>query len=643
MVERCWRAWACALVLVGVAEGVASQRDLTLPLFQEEVARFPVFFDIPESRAEASKRQSFSAWGGKRASWHPGLRSGSGLPLSLRDIYLHLFKQARYKEQFAPTTANSRPIPFALSRPRRERANEINIKTDVPTGRFHYCGHKNTGYDKKVKKGKGKVIAFSNLSLPLPTRYQPSSDGELKRASFSPWGGKRASPQYLSLARSPFEDAPEGPLGKRPAFSPWGGKRSSSAGLPLNDLDMGSSAQLAESLGATGKRVAFSPWGGKRSVRAVWGGQGDALALDAPEVLLDGDEEDTEDDIFPSPATVHDAPGRFKRMAEGDDGATPAEAMGEELHDKNATRSARDTQALSNAATKWNAPSPALLERRAFSAWAGKRADGETVKRQAFSPWAGKRSSDDEKRQAFSAWAGKRSDDDEKRQAFSAWAGKRSDDDEKRQAFSPWAGKRAFGDEKRQAFSAWAGKRASDDEKRQAFSAWAGKRTFDEEKRQAFSPWAGKRDFSAWAGKRASEDEKRQAFSAWAGKRDNSEEKRQAFSPWAGKRASDDEKRQAFSPWAGKRAFDEEKRQAFSPWAGKRSPDDEKRQAFSPWAGKRDFSAWAGKRSSGEADEKQAFSAWAGKQSDEGQDHEFPFLKMAPQAWTREEAVSHSL
>lgn len=174
MVERCWRAWACALVLVGVAEGVASQRDLTLPLLQEEAARFPVFFSIPEPRcvslelsiclyipacdivrthtcisehihacpivhtyiyscscksehdiaavdknnndsttekitispwppltpsprrAEPSKRQSFSAWGGKRASWHPALRSGSGLPLSLRDIYLHLFKQARY-------------------------------------------------------------------------------------------------------------------------------------------------------------------------------------------------------------------------------------------------------------------------------------------------------------------------------------------------------------------------------------------------------------------------------------------------------------------------------------------------------------------------------------------------------------------
>lgn len=50
MVERCWRAWACALVLVGVAEGVASQRDLTLPLLQEEAARFPVFFSIPEPR-----------------------------------------------------------------------------------------------------------------------------------------------------------------------------------------------------------------------------------------------------------------------------------------------------------------------------------------------------------------------------------------------------------------------------------------------------------------------------------------------------------------------------------------------------------------------------------------------------------------
>ncbi|ROT85109.1 hypothetical protein C7M84_021342 [Penaeus vannamei] len=107
MVERCWRAWACALVLVGVAEGVASQRDLTLPLLQEEAARFPVFFSIPEPRAEPSKRQSFSAWGGKRASWHPALRSGSGLPLSLRDIYLHLFKQARRGERPQP---HSNPV-----------------------------------------------------------------------------------------------------------------------------------------------------------------------------------------------------------------------------------------------------------------------------------------------------------------------------------------------------------------------------------------------------------------------------------------------------------------------------------------------------------------------------------------------------
>ncbi|XP_037789302.1 LOW QUALITY PROTEIN: uncharacterized protein LOC119584705 [Penaeus monodon] len=504
MVERCWRAWACALVLVGVAEGVASQRDLTLPLLQEEVARFPVFFNIPEPRTEASKRQSFSAWGGKRTSWHPALRSGSGLPLSLRDIYLHLFKQAR---------------------------------------------------------------------------YQPSSDGELKRASFSPWGGKRASSQYLSLTRSPFEDAPEGPLGKRPAFSPWGGKRSSPAGLALNDLDMGSSAQLAESLGATGKRVAFSPWGGKRSVRAAWGGQGDALALDAPEMLLDGDEEDPEDDIFPSPATVHDAPGRFKRMAEEDGGATPAEATGEELHDKNATRSARDTQALSNAATKWNAPTPALLERRAFSAWAGKRADGENVKRQAFSAWAGKRSSDDEKRQAFSAWAGKESSDDEKRQGFSAWAGKRASDDEKRQAFSAWAGKRAF-----------------DEEKRQAFSPWAGKRADDESKRQAFSPWAGKRDFSAWAGKRASEDEKRQAFSPWAGKRDNSDEKRQAFSPWAGKRALRVKRKRWRGPYStlpGGKGPHERNGQAFS-LGGKRSLRE--RKASVPGPGKR----FSGQESSGE-------------------------------------------
>lgn len=281
---------------------------------------------------------------------------------------------------------------------------------------------------------------------------------------------------------------------------------------------MGSSAQPEESLGATGKRVAFSPWGGKRSVRAALGGQGDALALDAPEMLLDGDE-DTEGDIFPSSATVYDAAGRFKRMAEDDGGATPAEAMGEAIHDKNATRNARDTQSLNNAATKWNAPTPALLERRAFSAWAGKRADGEDVKRQAFSPWAGKRSSDDEKRQAFSAWAGKRSSDDEKRQAFSPWAGKRAFEDEKRQAFSAWAGKRASDDEKRQAFSAWAGKRAFDEEKRQAFSPWAGKRADEESKRQAFSPWAGKRDFSAWAGKRSSvEADEKQPFSAWAEK-----------------------------------------------------------------------------------------------------------------------------
>ncbi|XP_069156054.1 uncharacterized protein [Procambarus clarkii] len=540
---------------------------------------------------------------------------------------------------------------------------------------FYHWGGKRSPH----KFGLGLPINLREVYLALfqnarsqPLRLQ-ATEGELKRATFNPWGGKQSDPIHTaSLTSDAFNDSPS----KGNTFTPWGGKRSAEYYLedesPLavkEDIipyvttfsDEGQTEEIKEGSTAT--------WGGNR-VPSVSDGKNDILTEEEPSdfFLLN------ENLPFPDVGNL-----RYKREVESyvksleniknsleekkaESGkSTQKDDQSQESNTSEVKRARYsawvgkrpDLQAIQDAVRRLKYQEPQMAERRGFSAWAGKRSlstvFSNIMSKKAFSAWAGKRSNydfeqnilktkvspwaeklsdkadsttnvatvesspfNDQERASFNKWIGNA----EKRQAFNAWAGKRSDTEEKRQAFSAWAGKRSDNDEKRHSFSAWAGKRREDDEKRHAFSSWAGKRSNNDEKRQAFSPWAGKR---------SDNEEKRQAFSSWAGKRSENDEKRQAFSSWAGKRSDNDEKRQEFSAWAGKRS-DDEKRQAFSAWAGKRSNVYQKQQSFSPWAGKRSysnkkrqsFSAWAGKRSSDNI-KRETFSAWAGKRENQKQ------------------------
>ena len=96
-----------------------------------------------------------------------------------------------------------------------------------------------------------------------------------KRPRFQPWGGKRKELEKITdftsekeLDRRAF--APWG--GKRSAFAPWGGKRTALE----NKNDRRNAAGLENKRKFNpwgGKRSAFAPWGGKRSAFAPWGGK----------------------------------------------------------------------------------------------------------------------------------------------------------------------------------------------------------------------------------------------------------------------------------------------------------------------------------------------------------------------------------
>ncbi|XP_071536407.1 uncharacterized protein [Panulirus ornatus] len=506
---------------------------------------------------------------------------------------------------------------------------------------------------------------FTLQSQPAP------KDGELKRASFNPWGSKHSDSIFPAVLTYDFLNKP---TNRRNLLVPWAGKLATGyiVGDASPQILKGNLTPYITILSEAGKPYAakqesFATWGNNQGSHTPDSGNEEIWTEDEPSNLFLVDEN------LPIAAVNH---MRYKREAESrsyaevpvkredlHDKASPAEDESSNPVSKDAqsrvdipieAKRVRfsawagkrlDLQAIQNVVRKWMEHKPRMAERRAFNAWAGKRSDRslEHIEdKRKFSAWAGKRFNDDTnqhslmKKTRFSAWAGKRSEEitpeetstiiwtstdgssqrgtnDDLKRTFNAWAGKRSNNDDKRHAFNAWAGKRSDTDDKQQSFSAWASKQSNNDDKQQPLNPWADKRSNTEEKRQAFN---------AWAGKRSNSDEKRQAFSAWAGKRSNNDEKRQAFSAWAGKRSNDDEKRQAFNAWAGKRSNSDEKRQAFNAWAGKRSNNDEKRQAFNAWAGKRSnnddkrqaFSAWAGKRSNDD-DKRQAFNAWAGKRS----------------------------
>ncbi|KAG7160287.1 uncharacterized protein LOC121876462 [Homarus americanus] len=510
----------------------------------------------PIIRCEVGKRQAFHPWGGKRSSF----KTAPGLPLSLREVYLALFQ-------------NARPRPPPPSEGELKRAS------------FNPWGGKR-----------------SDPLLPA-SQHEPNT----KRNTFAPWGGKRAAgyfthdtnPLIIEEDLIPYigvlsDDGEAEDVVKRESFSAWGGKRGS---FPADDWEEEEPTDLFVLDGS----LPYPPVDRLRYKREAETYTNTLVNSDDSGVKTEAEniKPDTKyDQTAEASSTTVAKRTRFSAWA----GKRP------------------DLQVIEDAVRKMAEHEPKTTERRAFSAWAGKRSsdvnlqDGEDD--EPVSAWIGRRLQDantDDKR-TFSAWAGKRSPSmdlsgNQDKRTFRAWAGKRSSGDElddhfldKKTRFSPWAGKRAEGtlsrlsestlkaaldenspednvdNHKRPSFSAWAGKRSESNEKRPSFNAWAGKRSDSDEKRPSFS---------AWAGKRSDIDEKRPSFNAWAGKRSDSDEKRPSFSAWAGKRSDIDEKRPSFNAWAGKRSDSDEKRPSFSAWAGKRSSETDKRQGFSAWAGKR--------------------------------------------------------
>ncbi|XP_077564787.1 uncharacterized protein LOC144180290 [Haemaphysalis longicornis] len=190
-----------------------------------------------------------------------------------------------------------------------------------------------------------------------------------------------------------------------------------------------------------------------------------------------------------------------------------------------------------------------------FGSWGGKR---QQDSQNSFNPWGGKRSSGshpdsqvdgrETDEHLFPAWGGKGAPDE-----FSAWAGKRVDGEG--ETFKPWGGKREdrfnpWGGKRDRLFNPWGGKKDSSN-KDGFFNPWGGKRGPDDQ----FNPWGGKKQdpFNPWGGKRGADD----SFNPWGGKRQDpfnpwgGKKEDVVFRPWGGRRQDD-----TFKPWGGKRGED---------------------------------------------------------------------------------------
>ncbi|KAK8729974.1 hypothetical protein OTU49_008415, partial [Cherax quadricarinatus] len=313
--------------------------------------------------------------------------------------------------------------------------------------------------------------------LPRPQLPKPqASEGELKRAAFNPWGGKRSHPVLVaSLASDTVHDSPNHntfiPVGETPFKYIKDATPVEKETIPHTAALSDEEQEGEDSFDADNEKE-------------IWDEEPSNLLLLDENVFIPAvDNQRYKREVESYTKSLENRENSQEKTETEGDKPTPKDVQPQDIIPAETKRirfsawagKRPDLQALQNAVRRLAGPEPRMAERRAFSAWAGKRsseASHQDVQNKAIMAWIGKNLPTTQLTMAD-------------KRAFSAWAGKRSSDHLDGQItnevtkFSPWAGKQLEetipGDNDLAVRTINDEDSLSDDQKRSSFSAWAGK------------------------------------------------------------------------------------------------------------------------------------------------------------------------